>query len=234
MGVSGIPARRAATRAAAALAAATELILPRPCAGCGAETTPGHSLCPRCQHHLRRVPQRIERPEPLGFPVRALGPYSDIRRSIIVAMKERGHRALRGHLAAVYAAGLDYLRARGDIPETALLVPAPTRAASARARGGDPVEGVCSGVATRLPGWQVAPCLQIARGSADQSELSASERARNMRGAVELLPNAAALRGRAVLLVDDVVTTGSTLRASAARLWGVGAQVAGALVLAEA
>ena len=78
-----------------AAASLVELILPRPCAGCGGEAEAGGVLCARCQQLLRRVPHPIDRPRPLGFPAWALGPYSDTRRGIIIAMKERGNRAVR-------------------------------------------------------------------------------------------------------------------------------------------
>ncbi|MGX4762764.1 ComF family protein [Corynebacterium sp. FDAARGOS 1242] len=215
-------------------ASLVELILPRPCAGCGDETEAGGVLCPRCQEHLREVPRRVERPIPLGFPTWALGPYSDTRRGVIIAMKERGNHAVRGHMGAVVAAGIEYLRARGDIPETALLVPAPTRASSARSRGGDPVTALCESAVSRLPGWRTLQALATSESSADQSELTAGERADNMRAAVLLRPCAQQLTGQSVVLVDDVVTTGATLRASAARIRAVGGDVVGAIVLADA
>ena len=110
-----------------------ELIFPRACAGCGA---PGEVLCPQCRDHLRQPPYMVARPRPLGAPVYALGPYSDIRRRIIIGMKERGNRPVREYVGAVFAAGLAHLRARGDIPREFTLIPAPTRPRSARARSG--------------------------------------------------------------------------------------------------
>src|SRR5699024_12739961 len=61
------------------------------------------------------------------------------RRNIILAMKESNNRAVRPHVGAVIHAALDYLVARGEIPATVALVPAPTRKKSAALRGGDPV-----------------------------------------------------------------------------------------------
>ena len=110
-----------------------ELIFPRACAGCGA---PGEVLCAQCREHLRHPPYLVARPRLLGAPVYALGSYSDIRRRIIIGMKERGNQPVREYVGAVFAAGLAYLSARGDIPREFTLVPAPTRPRSARARGG--------------------------------------------------------------------------------------------------
>ena len=113
-------------------------------------------------------------------------------------------------------------------------MPAPTRVSSVRRRGGDPVASLCQAAAARLPGWAVVNALSTAESSADQSELSAAERADNMRTAVLLRPAARELVGKNVMLVDDVITTGATLRASAARVWAIGGDVAGAIVLADA
>ena len=75
-----------------------ELIFPRACAGCRA---PGHVLCPQCREHLRQPPYLVSRPRLLGAPVFALGPYSDIRRNIVINMKEQGNREVRDYIGAV-------------------------------------------------------------------------------------------------------------------------------------
>ena len=146
-----------------------ELIFPRACAGCGA---PGEVLCPQCRDHLRQRPYMVARPRPLGAPIYALGPYSDIRRRIIIGMKERGNQPVREYVGAVFAAGLAHLSARGDIPREFTLVPAPTRPRSARARGGDPVAAVCHAAAQHQ---RVGVCAALTMGqsTADQSELNA-------------------------------------------------------------
>lgn len=74
-------------------------------------------------------------------------------------------------------------------------------------------------------------CLVRVRATAAQARLGALERAQNISGAFQA---GTRLRGERVILVDDVATTGSTLRACAAALREVGTQCAGALVVAIA
>lgn len=199
-----------------------ELLLPRRCAGCAA---PGQGLCADCRHLLRQPPARVFTPVDPHVPVHSLGPYTDARRAVIIAVKERGNLAVRRPLGAVLAAAVTHLQARGELPDRLVLVPAPTRSRSARLRGGDHVTDLC-----RASGLPVTVALRHGAQVADQVGLDAAARRRNLAGRVELLA-----RPRApVLLVDDVVTTGSTLAAATETLVAAGAHVAAALVFAHA
>ncbi|QPK79690.1 ComF family protein [Corynebacterium lizhenjunii] len=217
------------------LRGAGELLLPVSCAGCRA---PGQVLCARCQERLRAVPQPIaRRSRDIGMPVWGLGPYDAVRRSLVIAMKEYNNLPVRAHIGAVLAAAVSYLQARGELPYHLVLVPAPTRRRSARQRGGDPVLHWCQHAAALLEQVEVAALLELQHGVADQSELGAEQRWFNMRGAVRLRGGAQSLepwRGRQLVLVDDVVTSGATLAASARCLRGAGGLVRAGITLADA
>jgi len=75
------------------------------------------------------------------------------------------------------------------------------------------------------PAW-----LQRPRATAPQHRLPAAERPDNVRDAFAV-PRPASLRGRRILLVDDVTTTGATLRAARSALRAAGAAEVGALAL---
>lgn len=210
-----------------------ELFVPRACAGCQA---PGEILCARCRQHLRQAPHRISRSRDIGAPVFALGPYSDIRRNLIVAMKEYNNTAVRRYVGAVYAAGLEHLRARGELPHEFEIVPAPTRARSARLRGGDPLTHIGEFAAAKIGGVAqpitVRSCVRIRSHSPDQSRLSAEQRWANMADAIECYRPVGNVQLPAVI-IDDVVTTGATLAGTVRCLRGAGMRVAGAVVLAD-
>lgn len=199
-----------------------ELLLPRRCAGCRA---PGHLLCPRCRTQLAAPPFRHTPGAPVHVPVFALGPYADPHRGVILAMKEHNNITVRRHVGAVLAAALQYLEARGEIPSGTHLVPAPTRATSARSRGGDPVTAIC-----RAAQYPTHPVLQLAENTPDQGSLDESGRRRNLQGMVSI----SAVPTRPVIVVDDVVTTGATLQASVEKLLALGGDVRACLVLAAA
>ncbi len=78
------------------------------------------------------------------------------------------------------------------------------------------------------------PAVVAVRRRRDQVGLGRDERAANLEGAVAAADWAPALAGCAVVLVDDLVTTGATLAACARALAGAGAPVAGAAVVAAA
>lgn len=201
-----------------------ELILPRRCAGCGAA---GSVLCSRCTAELRSPPFRVTPGVDTYVPVFALGPYAGAHRGVVLAMKERANLAVRSYAGALVDAALGHLEARGDIPDGAALVPAPTRAAAARARGGDPVDAVC-----RASGRPTRAVLSLAPQARDQAELSAAQRRENLAGQVRCTTDR--LPRGPVVVVDDVVTTGATLHASVATLLGRGADVRACVVLCAA
>jgi predicted amidophosphoribosyltransferase len=162
----------------------------------------------------------------------AVGRYAGPLRSALLRYKERGRRDLAGPLAALLASALDELApARPPV----WLVPAPSRPSAARVRGGDHVARLCRAVAARRPEARIARPLRLAGRTRDSVGLDAEQRAANLAGRVQVRDAALPVRAPdGVVLVDDVVTTGATLRACRDALASAGVRAEAAIVLCDA
>lgn len=111
------------------------------------------------------------------------------------------------------------------------LIPMPLSAARLAERGFNQARELCRHLSD---GKTDAQLLLRIRDTAPQSRLSREERQRNVRGAFMVEPLALArLQGRALVLVDDVMTSGASLRAAALALRQAGASAVSALVVAR-
>lgn len=223
-----------------------DLVLPRECGGCAAV---GTLWCPRCADAMAVRPIAVRPRVDPGVPCWSLGTYTGTHRSAVIAVKERGRRDLVAPLGAALASAIVSLRLFGEIdpPELSplVIVPAPSRARAARARGGDPVARCVRRAAAMLaPEYVVtASVLRMGRGVRDSVGLSAGERSANVRGRISFAPTGVRAygtdhpvrdRGHTVILVDDVVTTGATVCESVSVLRDFGVEIAGVLTLASA
>lgn len=147
--------------------------------------------------------------------------------AVIRSVKFRRLELLAGDLAAGMAREL----ARPD--DVDLLVPVPLHWRRRLSRGFDQAEILTRHLARAwaLP-WQRV--LTRRRATSPQTGLEANERRANLEGAFGLgrAPGRASVTNRAVLLVDDVLTTGATLRAAALALRRAGARVPAVAVAA--
>jgi predicted amidophosphoribosyltransferase len=214
-----VPMRRLLERIASLVAALLDLALPRRCVGCG-RPDDGAGLCRRC----RPGPDDRVHVWAGDIPVVAATAYAGPVRTALLAYKERGRRDLAGVLGHLLGAAV----AAHDVPPGAVLVPVPSARAVAAARGGDHVARLAHHVA-RAQGPPVCAALRMTRRVRDSAGLGADERRRNLDGALVAVDRA---DGAVAVLVDDIVTTGATLREAARALRAAGWSVAGAVVVA--
>jgi predicted amidophosphoribosyltransferase len=207
-----------------------DLVLPLECGGCGAPST---RWCPACAHQLTVQPGEPHLITPrvdTGVPVLSLGRYTGPRREAIVAVKEHGRADLIAPLALTLRSGLQNLVAWGVIDTPLTIVPAPTRRSAARRRGGDPITRMARAAGDGLPGVDVIQALRLRALVRDSVGLSGADRQRNIAGRVKI---SKPISG-AVLVVDDIVTTGATASESVRVLHIAGAHVAAVLAIANA
>jgi ComF family protein len=220
---------------------ALDYLLPPRCVGCswrGAEVCPsciaalrplGPGVCPRCGMPSTdgRVCRRCAGRE---TPLRAvLAPYAfeGIIRAAILAFKYRA----RTRLGSFLTSALDMpLRNR---PLTIdVVLPVPLSAERLRTRGFNQAELLARPFAASH-GWSiVSDVVERTRDTRQQTELPARERLTNVAGAFEVR-RPEVIRGKRILLVDDVCTTGATLAACAAPLLEAGADGVWGIVVAR-
>jgi predicted amidophosphoribosyltransferase len=184
-------------------------LFPVACLGCGEPET---ALCVRCAPG----PEAIVRGALGDLPLVALAPYDGLWRRAIVAFKG-GERAYAPAFGAL-------LRAR--CPLEAAVVPVTTTRRRRAARGFDQAVELAACYA----GAAASDVLRKARGPAQRGRGRRERLALRGRFRVER-PELVA--GRRVVLLDDVCTTGATLRDAARAVRAAGGEVAGALVLAQ-
>ncbi|WP_400993929.1 ComF family protein [Agromyces sp. GXQ0307] len=210
--------RRAPWRPPAALLDALALLLPVACAGCG---EPDRGLCDGCRAALAPRPFRAESGS--GTAAWAALEYGGTAARVIRAFKEEGRtdavRPLGAALRHSLAAAVGELDAT---PREVAVVP--STAAAGRARGYDPVR-----MLVREAGFAPVDVLR-AGARADQAALGREARRVNSRGSFAARRP---LTGRRFVLVDDILTTGSTLADAERAIREAGGRVEAIAVLAR-
>jgi ComF family protein len=210
-----------------------DLAFPPRCAGCGAEAW---TICPACRPGLFR---HLDRPGGvlLGLPgdvpaplvqVDWCAPFEGVVRNALHQLKYAGERRLAGVLGEALERRWRTVGAGGD-----LLVPVPIHRDRERQRGYDQAVllAEAAGRGLRLP---FAPALERARATHAQFDLDRRHRAANVAGAFRVRSGMTdTVRGRWIVLVDDVMTTGATLTESARALMAAGAEAVSALAVAR-
>jgi predicted amidophosphoribosyltransferase len=207
--------------------AALWTLLGTQCVGCD---SPGRPWCQRCTACVAQAVDPISTGD--DPPLIVCCRYEDPIPDAIVGFKDRGVGSLRPLLGHVLAAGL--LHAMGSAPvdrgptsaEPPTVVPVASSSSAVRRRGFDHMWQVArfAAAVVHLPAARVLRT----RPRADQSRLSFAARRRNLEESMRVR---APGRGP-VILVDDVRTSGATLRESRRALAAGGYSVMAQVVIA--
>jgi ComF family protein len=183
------------------------MIFTSSCAGC---RRPGPVLCRTCRLVLAAPPAM-----PTSGDVIAAVPFVGRSREVILGLKYGNRRQLGHHLAGLV---VNRILAAGIEPDDIDVVTwAPTSSSRRHRRGFDQAELVARRVALQLG----VPCRRLLRRDGAAPPQTGLDRAMRLHG--PMFTANPSVAGRRVLVVDDVVTTGSTLRSAARALEQAGA-----------
>lgn len=226
-----------------------DLLLPPRCLLCGKVLSGENGLCADCFQKIRFISEPICRrcgtPLPSGRngpscavcvsdknnPFRMLRSqvyYDDNSRPLLLGLKFYDKTENAPFLARwLYAAGHDIWQQGVD-----MIVPVPLHPARLRHRRYNQAALLCAELA-KLSGLPVDyTALQRHKNTRPQVEFNGRERTRNVKNAFSVsAPNV--FKGKRVVVVDDVMTTGSTLRECALALLAAGAMSVDALTVAR-
>ncbi len=222
-------------------------LLPRLCPACGDPAGPGRELCPGCeqslpilQHACPRCAIPYEQAQthgecgacqkqpPAYTRAIALYRYAPPVDYFIRELKFRQQLGLARMLGEQLARRLVAESVRPDV-----IIPIPLHRARLRERGYNQSLEIARPLARALGVPLDFRSLVRVRATAPQTGMTIAERRKNLRGAFALR-HIDAVRELRVALVDDVMTTGSTVQAAAHCVRAAGAQEVEIWVIARA
>lgn len=242
--------RRAESAVRRTSAALIDLIFPPVCVTCGELTSPERQhLCDACVGRIDRIGRPLctvcgkpfltaggddhlcgacMHKSPPFAEARSFGVYGGVLLDAIHLFKYRNQTALSSVLCRL-AAGHDW--GGFDPKQYDVMVPVPLFRGRLYERGFNQSMMLCRGLADAW-GIEVEETgLKRTRHTAAQIRLTPAEREQNVRGAFGV--TGGAFRGRRVLLVDDVYTTGATVSECSRVLTAAGADAVGVITIAR-
>ena len=222
-----------------------DFLYPPFCLSCGMQLQAGEQLvCEACWQSIEKVhevdsiyEESNQKFSAEGVVSKFISPFCFEKesklQSIIHALKYRGYTSL-GVKAGLLVGQLikeDEVLARADY-----LIPVPLHRVKQRERGYNQSEFICRGVeeVTKIP--TRSGLLHRKKYTVSQTQLSIEERKENVGDAFQIKERKREeIEGKSFILIDDVITTGSTINSCARELKNAGAHsvFAAAIALAK-
>ncbi|MEI6576259.1 MAG: phosphoribosyltransferase family protein [Bacteroidota bacterium] len=197
------------------------LFFPRTCLACGKNLLTHENLvCEPCLFHLPRTRFHLEADNPVvrafwgkvplvhatAFLYYAKG--NRVQR-LIHALKYKGEKELGPFLGKIFA---EELRAQSVFPAAEAIVAVPLHPTRLKKRGYNQGELIAEGLSEVLGIPLLTGIMIRSRATETQTRKSRYDRWKNVEDIIHI-KDASAITGKNLLLVDDVLTTGSTMEA---------------------
>lgn len=188
----------------------------------------GLNICQRCGKFLTNdqlLCRDCREGDPPFFIARAVGPYEGCQRQLIKQYKFMEKKFLAWSMAKMMS---QVVRDNRDYWPLDIVVPVPMSREGLLRRGFNQSELLASRIAKDLRVRFESQVLARIKDSSPQRELSREMREKNLLHAF-VVNNPVRVKGKNVLLVDDVYTTGSTARECTRTLLDAGARRVGVI-----
>lgn len=221
-------------------------IFPEFCICC---TASGYDICPKCLLRLKETAEKRDACNVCGINLKkqkcvcckdegkfyssvfSLFDFDKDIQSIVHNFKYQGLHSVASKVAQEYS----YLVPKEFIEEIDLIVPVPLHFHRRLKRGYNQAEVLARHLVTDNNSFQVIKALRRKRFTVTQTALSKSDREKNLKGAISINKKfESVIKGKTILLVDDVITTGATCNVCSEILIKAGAKDVKLLSLARA
>lgn len=204
----------------------TELLFPRLCVVCGDKLIEQEQwICLNCIHHIPRTNFHLDRDNPVA---RLFYGRVNIEnatsffyfskgsnyQTLLHDLKYKGMKELGKEIGKHFAIDLQQ---SPEFRSVDVICPVPLHPSKEKKRGYNQSWWIASGIAQQMNKELSSNNLRRTTATETQTRKSRFERYLNVDGIFEL-QDPTAFSGKHILLVDDVVTTGATLEASAAAI----------------
>ena len=209
-----------------------DILFPRTCAGCDNSLATGENLiCSECFYELPKTGYWKEEDNPVArifwgrVYLQNASSFLHFQKggrlqNMIHHLKYRNMKEIGTFLGKLFGSELQ----NTPYSQVDLIVPVPLHKSKIRKRGYNQSECICRGISsvTKIP--VRANILVRSRYTTTQTELDISERIDNVSGAFQVREKSRDyITWKKIILVDDVITTGSTINSCASELLKYGA-----------
>lgn len=185
-------------------------------------------VCPKCYYNLKEECKYIKINEK-DFCIYCIGKYEKKIRKLILKFKFREEAYLAGTFAEIIGKNEKFVQ---NLKRYDYIVPVPMYIENKNIRGYNQTELLAKRIKESLGIDYIQDALIKAKQNKKQSSLSEKERAENVKD-VYRLQNSEKLKNKKILLLDDIYTTGSTIKACREELVKSEADKIDVLVLAK-
>jgi competence protein ComFC len=215
-------------------------LFPPSCVSCGME---GFFICPECLKKIKvlespmcelcgsfvrkqKICERCARRKISYEHYYGFAQYTGVMRDALLSLKYRHNFAIASLLVDLAMGQVTLLTTGID-----LIVPVPTSKVRKRLRGYNQAEMISRALAKRLTIEHDPNCLTRVREDGTQTKLDVQDRYLNVLGVFKADPRL--VTGKAILLVDDVYTTGATVNEASNTLVKSGADSVNVFTMAK-